>query len=1389
MLSPYWLYILLAMLVLVLCILVFLYLMLKKARRPPVPKEAAGALATSVKTETTTVEFTQYVPASNLGLRASFIRALKLLKTHVTGHDYRYRIPWFLMIGESQSGKTTLLSSTGLNLPLGRPSEHVNGIKQALNWCFFDKGVVLDIAGDYVLREDGETSDGRGWATIARLLQKYRPERPLDGIILTIPGTDLIGPPSLSPERRVKLEHKAAALYRKLWQAQKVLGMSFPVYVLVTKCDQVTGFKSLCREIPAHLQDDMFGWSSPYTLETAYNSSWVNEAFQSLYRYLFQIQVEVFADRSEIEDSDGLFLLPTEIQGMRAPLQVYLDQIFKESSYHDSFFFRGLYFCGDGTVEEPMFPPPAAAIPGPAEPMEDWLLPVPDPDEPAQAAQPTLTTRRPVFLKHLFERKIFQEDLLAQPVTKIRLSRNRTVLVAQVLSLAIPLIGAIGILATFRSLQRQEQVLYDFLSQEKLDLAEVRDRSDKRLTSSTGRIGIRTVSYTPTAQMTEPRAGEVEERTGDAEILDRNAYEVRDDEENLLTAMSTLKGMSKFYSLFLPTSWFSDINERIEISIVAAFKYVVFESLRLDLDERTNTMLVAPPTYDRSSFSPSFPRSSGSDSVYAHANRAAAAATARPDLATPVAPQINPGPDYQLHTFIEELGLLIVNRARYDRLRQKDTGSFNDLSKLVNYLGHTPLPANFDSNNELFVRALKTVEAKPLESADVHRRGALKVTEMIEGIYQSSFVNNNVTYAYLDDIALTETLLAKPEFTWLSTYVFDGHSAFHDMTVSSALRELRKSLEGLSRQRFMSKSAGYATEHAQFMLRRRLVWDKESLRQAINLYLDYKTFIENKSSNHSENLDDSVRQAALTQARVKIATLIAQAQKYQPVQAAVGESAFKATIITEVKSFEDTEDLLAQLMEICDRLAINNGLRRAVTEQAAYLIRAIGREFMSESFYTLKQGSFAWWRGTKPISYIAFDVGSPEELIAYLAQQRKRMLFLGRELAQPIFAFMATQNVSPQVLQGDSPVNWDEILTELDKYDNKIPGNSVAALENFIRFEMDRINLDDCPALVRSSAGQSGDYFIQIRNSLRRQLYQRCVQLAEVKTVNSNLRELKNYQEIAEYFNTTLAGRFPFSDPVRDQVFAEADPETIVAFFKFLNQKKAIARTALVKNPQLGRAQEEALDFLDRMDQVQTFFAPFLEKKDEKEQIPVFDFDFQFRTNENKEIGANQIIDWNLEVGKKKFRYQDAERTGSWLFGDPIRLSLRWANDSPSVPIAGGTLSRVRVRERTAILEFNNRWSLLYLLLKHAGTAADFDKGIDIEPYTLRFPIRTRPDAAPGPPVRRAQPEDLITDLAQVYMRVSLLAPSKKEALIVPSFPASAPKLPLKIVEIETGNN
>jgi type VI secretion system protein ImpL len=248
--SPIWLLILILIVLLVLGTSIFLYVVLRRARKVSFSADPS-AKAEADKKEQPPGEFLQY--SSNLDLRASFRRARRLLKTYVTGKDYRYRVPWLLMTGESESGKTTILEGNGTNLSLNGSG----GDDQQLNWYFFNEGVVIDVAGDFVLRADG-TANHRGWNTISRLLQKHRPRRPLDGVVLTIPCTDLVGAVELNNERRFQLEQKAICFYKKLWQSQRILGMRLPVYVLVTKCDEVTGFTGFSNQLPDRLQTQMF---------------------------------------------------------------------------------------------------------------------------------------------------------------------------------------------------------------------------------------------------------------------------------------------------------------------------------------------------------------------------------------------------------------------------------------------------------------------------------------------------------------------------------------------------------------------------------------------------------------------------------------------------------------------------------------------------------------------------------------------------------------------------------------------------------------------------------------------------------------------------------------------------------------------------------------------------------------------------------------------------------------------------------------------------------------------------------------------------------------------------------------------------------------------------
>jgi type VI secretion system protein ImpL len=1308
---------------------IFLWLVIRRSRKIAFAADAS-VKAENEKKDSSGIEFLQH--ASDSDLRSSFRRALRILKTYVTGHNYRYRAPWYLLAGPALSGKTSLLQSNGLNESVNELVDRSGG---KLNWYFFDAGVIIDVAGDFVLRSDG-TANHRGWNTILRLLQKHRPQRPLDGIVLTIPCTDLVGPAELAHERRFELEQKATCLYKKLWQAQKILGMRLPIYVVITKCDEITGFSSFCKQLPERLHSQMFGWSNPSTLETAYKPEFVTQTFQSLHKHLSWLQFEMYAQRDDIEEADDLFLLPPKLQSMREPLRVYLDTLFKQSAYHEPYLFRGVYLCGAVAIEtEPILQ---------MEPVNQWS----EEDEALQPA-PAAVERRPVFLSDLFREKIFSESALAQPIRRIALSRNRTVLAAQVLSLLIVLVGGAGLVLSRNRLVKQEDELYRFLLEEEADLKKME-------------------AYYTDTKRTSPDA------TARGELLSQKGQLLEGAETRLISGMANMSS-KKFASAFIPTSWFSGIDDRLEHSVAASFKYVVFESLRLHMQRRGRELLTAHPS---------------------HATKAVAEAdleTGDPSTEgeTSAASGSHIDARFQLSMYVEELGDYRVNLEGYNRLVDKDPDSLITLRQLVNYLDHKPLPENFDKANSLYEKALMDAPGRPIDSTRFYKESANRVADLIEDFYAASFDQKGVTYEHLNDIAETEALLNRPDYTWLSTYVFDPHSPFHGMTLSSGLGELRKALQDLRREEFMSREPADYTAwlpaeqpRYQHLVRRVHVWDQSALQQAIALYDQYEDFVATKTYERAEYLDNTVKQAARTRLKTRLSRLFRQARKYQALAPATEGSALRASLITEIKNLQEVQPVLVRVLQISAALGIDGELRGALSGQVAYLLRGIHREFVSQQFYSMKHRDFSWWNGAQPVSFVAYDLASLEDLNGYVALQRKNIAFLARDLAVPLLTFSASHNIYAET---GSAFDWNEILADLDAFDNKLPGNPIASLETFILTDMDKATIDGCSGRIRLPSDDSRDYFLRIRNTLRFQFYRRCAELARIKAVNDMLAALSNYREIEEAFNKSLSGGFPFTDLGTRPDYPDLDPWELLKFFRLFDDKEKAAREALVRSADFGASPQGATEFLDQVARVREFFAPFLEKK----QGPMLDLRVQFRVNREQEIGGNQIIDWKFEVGKKKFAYLGDDLEGRWVFGDPVRLTLRWANNSPVVPVTGAMPAPVKAKDRVAVFEYTDRWSVFTLLLRHglmlkrAGTIAECDQGFDADPYTLKFTIRTDPD----PAADATQRAELSSSNAEVFMRMSLVTANKQEPLLLPCFPKKAPPVPALPVVLETGTN
>jgi len=1360
-LSPVLPYFLAGIILFIVFILTLLFFIFRSARQKTPPQDVTEGPPRAAEEEKEEIPL-KVTPISTLGLRKSFSRAVKILKSNVSGRNYRYQIPWLLMLGEAESGKTTALDRSGCNVPLGKPIEEGPEVKEACNWWFFEKGIVLDIAGDLYLREDGKTYNERGWRLLLRLLQKHRPERPIDGIILTIPCTDLIGSNGQGSPDLNKAAEKADLLYRRLWHAQKVLGIRFPVYILVTKCDHIEGFQGFCREIPERLGNNIFGWSSPYGIDTGYSSEWLYEAFQSLSRDLSRTQYEVFTEGTDLHESDGLFLFPNNFQPLSEPLQVYLDRLFKQSVYHESFVFRGVYFCGDSGIEQTKTAP-----------------------------------IRPFFLKDVFEKKIFPEFGLARPATRTVMSRNRKVLVAQAIAALTVLVGGLGLWRAHSRLQVDKRALQPVLEQIAGDVNQLRSDEHRK------HDGLMLYS-----------------------LLRQQSVRIPFEQ----SAMNLFKGMTSVRSLtsvFIPSSWFSNIHEEIRNSMTLAYDEIILKAMYIQLLQKAKAIFEAVGKNTSTG-----PKGSKTLSVEETPEFI--------ELRTFVESLRELEEHADLYNGLRTTkDLTDVGRVvKYLFGIDLPAGFYKNAEYYHQALGKTKYrvfdPSIFKIKARFFtLRKLTTRLYERLFQSNVISAYLEVLSLQLENFGQesrSAARDGRLIRNLLDAITQTEKTLAAPELAWVSNETFNLGESFDKILssveqsgflgpdlrlevesageadfrkfkdelkqkktvltglllkreggetlamLSQGVLTLKTDLEKLLSQEFMAlePSKGQKLEVPPGT---RLIWDTQVLEKAVELIQPYEGFIRDGLRSFPTGLQNTIRNMAQTSLEGKMLDLIARAQHFKPISDRFSSHPQEGAVRSEIRNFKEAAKLLNRLLIAFDQLDIvepHLDLSALADWQTSTLLEAIDGLLMAEGIYRPKGGDLSWWSGEGPVSFAAFDVSGEDELNYYLNLQRERVKQLAYEYAEPVVTFFVNRPIPRNPRSARILSKWENILLELDKFESKKPGNSVTALEKFILFDMNTITEENYFEKItqKDLSDRSGDFFLQTRDNLRQMLYDQCQKLA-VKEA------FQEYMGIRDFFNRKLVGRFPFSKIEAGEILSEADPEDIRDFYRLFDRDVKTIRNVLKANKRFGISGDKALAFLNEMETVRLFFAPFLEGggKDAKEkaEAPAFDFFVKFRVNQRHETGGNQIIEWKLTVGEQEFRYWGEKSRGRWRFGDPIRLSLRWAKNSTVFPIPETGYPEMKVEDRTVEYKYDTLWSLIHFLRRHSCSPADFDQLADSKPHTLKFVIETRRKGAEGQDDERSQ--------TKVFIRVTPAAPDekKKEILVMPSFFSEmAPQLNLK---------
>jgi type VI secretion system protein ImpL len=247
-----------------------------------------------------------------------------------------YVLPWYLVIGESGSGKTTSIKSARLSSPFAEVSR-TSGISGTRNcdWWFFEQAIIIDTAGRYAIPVD-EGRDKEEWQKFLSQLIKFRKREPINGLIITVATDKLLSAP---PET---LESDGRSIRQRMDELMRVLGAKFPVYVLVTKCDLVQGMTQFCERLPEKALDRAMGFLNH---DLSANIASFNErTMHTLSEHLKDIRLQLLHQPGFGKPDPALLLFPEEFERLKSGLFAFTQGAFQENPYQETPILRGMFF-------------------------------------------------------------------------------------------------------------------------------------------------------------------------------------------------------------------------------------------------------------------------------------------------------------------------------------------------------------------------------------------------------------------------------------------------------------------------------------------------------------------------------------------------------------------------------------------------------------------------------------------------------------------------------------------------------------------------------------------------------------------------------------------------------------------------------------------------------------------------------------------------------------------------------------------------------------------------------------------------------------------------------------------------------------------------------------
>ena len=248
-----------------------------------------------------------------------------------------YVLPWYVVVGESGTGKTTAIKSARLSSTFAEITQ-TSGISAGTrncDWWFFEEAIIIDTAGRFAVPVD-ESRDKEEWQKFLILLAKFRKREPINGLVVTVAADKLLDGDVEA------LKEDGKTIRRRIDELMRVLGAKFPVYVLVTKCDLIKGMTQFCEHIPEKTLDQAMGMVNASLAKDV--TAFQDRALDTTGQRLRDLRLLMFHNTRPKEVDPELLLFPEEFERLKSGLSAFMTGAFAENPYQETPILRGLFF-------------------------------------------------------------------------------------------------------------------------------------------------------------------------------------------------------------------------------------------------------------------------------------------------------------------------------------------------------------------------------------------------------------------------------------------------------------------------------------------------------------------------------------------------------------------------------------------------------------------------------------------------------------------------------------------------------------------------------------------------------------------------------------------------------------------------------------------------------------------------------------------------------------------------------------------------------------------------------------------------------------------------------------------------------------------------------------